>query len=62
MPECIFTVYVESTSGEGAFREAPAVTKVLVLARTENEATLTALEMVACRRTPVACEVDYSNF
>lgn len=57
-----FTIFVESTSGEGAFRETPTVSKVFVFAETEREATLVALEMVACRRTPVACEVDYSNF
>lgn len=57
-----FTCLVEYTSGEGAFREVPKVSRVLVQAHTENEATLTALEMVACHGCPTSVEVDYSNF
>lgn len=59
---CTFTCFVEFTSGEGAFRETPKVSRVLVQAATENEATLTALEMVACHGCPTRVEVDYSNF
>lgn len=59
----IFTMHVESTSGEGCFGETPAVTVVRVLARSENEATLTALQMVAARgRCPVSVAVDWDNF
>lgn len=57
-----FNCIVEFTSGEGAFREEPRVSRVLVDAHTENEATLTALMMVACHGCPVSVEVDYSNF
>lgn len=62
MMEDIFTCFVSYTSGEGAFRETPRVARVEVLARSENEATLTALEIVGCHGCPVAIEVDYSNF
>lgn len=61
MPDT-FTCFVAFTSGEGAFAETPKVSRVLVEARTENEATLTALEMVACHGCPISVEVDYSNF
>ena len=58
-----FTMYVESTSGEGAFAETPTVTRVEVLASSTNEATVTALEMVAARgRCPVAVEIDWDHF
>ena len=58
-----FPMFVSHTSGEGAFGETPEVTRVLVVADTTNEATLTALEMVAARgRCPVAVEVDWDNF
>lgn len=59
----IFTMHVEHTEGEGMFCTEPVVTMVRVMAPSENEATLTALEMVAARgRCPVAVDVDYSNF
>mgnify|MGYP003661719838 CR=1 FL=1 len=58
-----FPVFVSHTSGEGAFGETPKVTLVTVQAATTNEATLTALEMVAARgRCPVACEIDWERF
>lgn len=58
-----FSIFVSHTSGEGAFGETPQVTVVSVQARTTNDATLTALEMVAARgRCPVAVEVDWDNF
>jgi hypothetical protein len=58
-----FTMFVESTSGEGAFAEAPIITRVDVLAPTETEATLTALQMVAARgRCPISVTVDWDNF
>lgn len=58
-----FTIHVESTSGEGCFRETPAVSVVSVLAATTNEATETALQMVAARgRCPVSVAVDWENF
>lgn len=58
-----FTMHVESTSGEGCFREVPAVSVVQVLAATTNEATETALQMVASRgRVPVSVAVDWDNF
>lgn len=61
--EDIFTIFVESTSGEGAFRETPDVSRVQVLARTTNDATLAALEMVAARgRCPVSVDVDWDHF
>lgn len=61
--EDTFTMHVESTSGEGCFHEAPVVTVVAVLAHTVNEATLTALQMVAARgRCPVSVAVDWDNF
>ena len=61
--EDTFTMHVESTSGEGCFTETPVVTLVRVTARTENEATLTALQMVAARgRCPVSVAVDWENF
>lgn len=61
--EDVFTMFVASTSGEGRFDEEPTVTKVTVLALTTNEATLTALEMVAARgRCPVSVEVDWDAY
>lgn len=61
--EDTFTCLVSHTSGEGAFQEVPRVSRVIVLAPTTNEATLVALEIVACRgRCPVAVEVDWDNF
>lgn len=60
--EDIFTCFVSFTSGEGRFTETPRVAQVSVLASTENEATETALQMVACHGSPVGVEVDYSNF
>lgn len=62
LPVDTFTCFVTFTSGEGAFREDPKVSRVIVDAETENEATLTALMMVACHGCPVGVEVDYSNF
>lgn len=59
----IFTMHVESTSGEGCFAETPIVTFVQVLAATTNEATETALQMVAARgRCPVSVAVDWDHF
>lgn len=61
--EDTFVVFVEHVSGEGSFGETPQVTPVTVQGRTTNDATLTALEMVAARgRCPVAHEVDWDNF
>lgn len=58
-----FPVFVTHTSGEGAFGETPEVTLLSVQGRTTNDATLTALEMVAARgRCPVHFEVDWDNF
>jgi hypothetical protein len=63
MMEDTFCIFVSHTSGEGAFRETPQITLMTVQARTTNDATLTALEMVAARgRCPVACEIDWDNF
>ena len=60
----IFTVNVQSVSGNGreANAEAPVSHVVVVQAPSVNEATLTALEMVSCRRNPVSAEVDWENF
>lgn len=56
-------MHVESTSGEGCFRETPVVSVVTVLADTTNDAELTALQMVAARgRCPVSVAVDWENF
>lgn len=58
-----FVCFVSHTSGEGAFHEVPQVSVVEVMASRTNDATLTALEMVAARgRCPVAVEVDWDNF
>lgn len=58
-----FNCFVAHTSGEGAFGEDPLVSRVEVSAHSTNDATLTALEMVACRgRCPVAVEIDWDNF
>lgn len=58
-----FRCFVAHTSGEGAFGEAPRVSRVEVMARTTNDASLTALQMVACRgRCPVAVEIDWDDF
>lgn len=61
LPEETFTCFVLFVEGEGAFTAEPKVAPVSVLARTEGEATLVALEMVACHACPVGVEVDYSN-
>lgn len=59
----IFPIFVEHTSGEGAFGETPEVSRLEVMADRTNDATLTALEMVAARgRCPVSVEVDWDNF
>ncbi len=52
----VFTVNIESVSGNGreANEEAPVSHVVEVVASSMNEATLTALEMVSCRRNPVS--------
>lgn len=57
-----FIVYVESTPGEGQFDQPTIVSRVEVLAATENEATLTALQIVACRRCPVSAAIDWDDF
>lgn len=62
LPEDIFVVYVESTPGEGCFDQPTIVSRVEVLATTANEATLTALEIVACRRCPVSAAIDWDDF
>lgn len=59
----IFTLDVGFTSGEGAFRETPRMTRVQVLADSTNDAELMALEMVACLRgCPVSVAVDWDHF
>jgi hypothetical protein len=61
--EDTFVMHVESTSGEGCFAEAPVITVVTVQARSTNEATETALQMVASRgRCPISVAVDWDNF
>lgn len=58
-----FTCFVSHVADHGSMADDPKVTKVIVSAPTTNEATLTAIEMVAARgRTPVAVEVDWDNF
>lgn len=58
-----FTMHVEHTGGEGQFRTSSEVTVVTVMAASTNEATLTAMEMVAARgRCPVSVAVDWENF
>jgi hypothetical protein len=57
-----FPVNVLSTSGEGAFGETPLPSRVVVSARSGHEAVLVALEIVGCRRCPVAAEVDWDDF
>lgn len=58
-------MHVESVSGHGreAMLEPSEVTRVEVLAASTNEATETALQMVAARgRNPVSVAVDWDNF
>lgn len=56
-------MHVSHTGGEGCFTEQSITTCVQVLAPSVNEATLTALEMVAARgRCPVSITVDWDNF
>lgn len=57
-----FVVYVESTPGEGMFDQPTIVSRVEVLARTTNDATLIALQIVACRRCPVSATIDWDEF
>jgi hypothetical protein len=59
-----YTVNVQSVSGNGreANSEPPVDHVVVVQAPSVNEATLTALEMVSCRRNPISAEVDWNNF
>jgi hypothetical protein len=57
-----FPIIVMSTSGEGAFGETPLPSRVVVSARSGHEAVLVALEIVGCRRCPVAAEVDWDDF
>jgi hypothetical protein len=59
----VFHLFVEFTSGEGAFRETPRTASVSVLAATTNEAELMALEMVAATgRCPVDVKVNWTYF
>ncbi len=58
-----FTVYVDSTPGEGCFDQPSQVTVVQVLAHSVNDATLVAMQIVAARgRCPIDCQIDWTNF
>jgi hypothetical protein len=54
---------VDYVEGEGAHATPPRRTWVSVMAETDNDAELCALEMVACTgRTPVRVAIDWDNF
>lgn len=56
-----YTVIVSHTAENAA--GPVTVSRVLVLGRSTNDATLTALEMVAARgRSPIDAKVDWDNF
>lgn len=55
MTDDIFTMFVTTDQGH--------VSRVVVMAPTINDATLTALQMVAARgQTPVSVDIDWDNF
>jgi hypothetical protein len=59
----IYLLDVDYVEGEGAFATPAKRTWVSVQAETDNDAELTALEMVAANgRTPVRVAIDWDNF